>query len=110
MAQAQRYDATPRKVSKSSLLETSFQDDLFRFLPTARALALSATPYPSAYDRLSTRGHVFFSGAQRNGVFSSDDVFSCAATSGDVRVCARASSQAQNHGSNTKARRAKDIN
>ena len=42
-------------------------------------------------------------------VFSSDEVFSCVATSGDVKVSARACSQAQNHDSNTKARRAKDI-
>ena len=40
-------------------------------------------------------------------VFSSDDVFSCAATSGDVRVSARACSQAQRHDINTKAQSAK---
>ena len=33
--------------------------------------------------------------------FSSDDVFSCAATSGDGRACAGACSQAQSHDVNT---------
>ena len=41
--------------------------------------------------------------------FSSDDVFSCAATCGDGGACARARSQAQSHSISTKARRAKDI-
>ena len=52
---------------------------------------------------------LFFSEAKRNGVFSSDDVFCCAATSDDVRFCARACSQAQSHDISTKAHRAKDI-
>ena len=52
---------------------------------------------------------LFFSGAKRNGVFASDDVFSCGATSDEGRVSARACSQAQNHDSSTKVHRAKDI-
>ena len=40
-------------------------------------------------------------------VFSSDDVFSCVATSDEVRACARACSQAQSHGISTKAQGAK---
>ena len=39
--------------------------------------------------------------------FSSEDVFSCAATSGDGRACARARSQAQSHDITTIAQRAK---
>jgi hypothetical protein len=39
--------------------------------------------------------------------FSSDDVFSCEATSDDVRACAGACSQAQSHAISTKAQRAK---
>ena len=58
--------------------------------------------------KLSVRSW-FFSDAIAERCFSFDDVFSCAATSDDVRVCARACSQAQNHEISTKARRAKDI-
>ena len=39
--------------------------------------------------------------------FSSDDVFSCKATSDDGRACAGACSQAQSHAVSTKARSAK---
>ena len=49
----------------------------------------------------------FFSGAQRNGVFASEDVLRCEAMCGDVVACAGACSQAQSHDSGTKARRAK---
>ena len=41
--------------------------------------------------------------------FASDDVFSCNATSDDVRAWAGACSQAQSHDISTEARRAKDI-
>ena len=44
---------------------------------------------------------------KRNGVFSSDDVFSCKATSDDVRAGAGACSQAQSHDVSTKAQSAK---
>ena len=37
----------------------------------------------------------YFSGAQRNGVFASDDVLRCVAMCGDVVTCAGACSQAQ---------------
>ena len=40
-------------------------------------------------------------------VFSSDDVFSCAATSGEVRAGGRVCSQTQSHDSTTKAHSAK---
>ena len=46
----------------------------------------------------------FFSGAQRSGVFASDDVLRCVAMCGDVVACAGACSQAQSHDSGTKAR------
>jgi len=49
----------------------------------------------------------FFSGAQRSGVFASEDVLRCEAMCGDVVACAGACSQAQSHDSGTKARRAK---
>ena len=49
----------------------------------------------------------FFSGAQRNGVFSSEDVFRCEAMCDDVVAGAGACSQAQSHDSGTEARRAK---
>ena len=42
-----------------------------------------------------------------SGVFASDDVFSCEATSDDGGACARACSQAQRPDINTEARRAK---
>ena len=51
--------------------------------------------------------HSFFSGAQRNGVFSSKDVLLCKAMCGDVVASAWACSQAQSHDSGTEARRAK---
>ena len=50
---------------------------------------------------------LFFSGAQAERGFSSDDVFSCKATSEDVRAGAGACSQAQSHDVSTKARSAK---
>ena len=49
----------------------------------------------------------FFSGAQRNGVFASEDVLRCGAMCGDVVAGAGACSQAQSHDSGTEARRAK---
>ena len=55
------------------------------------------------------RAALFFSGAQRNGVFAADDVCSCEATSGEGRAGARACSQAQSHDITTKAQSAKDI-
>ena len=55
--------------------------------------------------RLVVRG--FFSGAQRNGVFASENVLRCGAMCGDVVAGAGACSQAQSHHSNTEARRAK---
>ena len=48
----------------------------------------------------------FFSGAQRNGVFASEDVLHCEAIWGDVVAGAGACSQAQSHDSGTEARRA----
>ena len=51
----------------------------------------------------------FFSDAIAERCFSSDDVFSCAATSGEVRACVGACSQTHSHDISTKARRAKDI-
>ena len=51
---------------------------------------------------------LFFSVAKRNGVFSSDDVFSCAATSDDGGAGVKAGFQTQSHDISTKARRAKD--
>ena len=48
-----------------------------------------------------------FSEAQRNGVFSSENVLHCGAMCGDVVAGAGACSQAQSHGSSTEARRAK---
>ena len=48
----------------------------------------------------------FFSGAQRNGVFASEDVLRCAAMCGDVVAGVGACSQAQSHDSGTVARRA----
>ena len=44
----------------------------------------------------------FFSGAERNGVFASDDVLSGEATSDDGRAGARTRSLAPRHGSSTK--------
>ena len=52
---------------------------------------------------------LFFSVAKRNGVFSSDDVYSCEATYDEVRACVGACSQTHSHVITTKARRAKDI-
>ena len=49
----------------------------------------------------------FFSVAQRNGVFASDDVLRCGAMCGGVVVGAGACSQAPSHDSGTEARRAK---
>ena len=51
----------------------------------------------------------FFSGAQRNGVFASEDVLRCGATWGDVVAGVGACSQAQSHDSGTEARRAKTL-
>ena len=51
--------------------------------------------------------HSFFSGAQRNGVFASEDVLRCEAMWGDVKAGVRACSQVQSHDSSTEARRAK---
>ena len=51
----------------------------------------------------------FFSEAQRNGVFASDDVLRCGAMCGDVMVCAGACSQAQSHEIDTETRRAKTL-
>lgn len=44
----------------------------------------------------------FFSGAQRNGVFASDDVLRCEAMCGDVVAGAGACSQAPSHDIDTK--------
>ena len=49
----------------------------------------------------------FFSGAQRNGVFASEDVLHCGAIWGDVVAGAGACSQAQSQDSSPEARRAK---
>ena len=62
---------------------------------------------PTFFGYKSIPENKFFSGAQRNGVFALDDVFSCAATSGEVKVGAGACSQAQSHDFTMKARRAK---
>ena len=51
----------------------------------------------------------FFSGAQRNGVFASEDVLRCGAMWGDGVAGAGACSQAQSHDSGTEARRAKTL-
>ena len=51
---------------------------------------------------------LFFSVAKRNGVFSSDVVFCCAATSDDGGAGVKAGFQTQSHDISTKARRAKD--
>ena len=49
----------------------------------------------------------FFSGAQRSGVFASEDVLRCGAMCDDVVACAGACTQPQSHDSSTEARRAK---
>jgi len=49
----------------------------------------------------------FFSEAKRNGVFASDDVSGCKATSDDGWLGARTCSYAQSHDISTEARRAK---
>jgi len=49
----------------------------------------------------------FFSGAQRSGVFASEDVLRCVAMCDDVVACAGACSQAQSNEIGTEARRAK---
>ena len=54
-----------------------------------------------------TQCAAFFSGAQRNGVFASDDVLRCEAMCGDVVAGARTCSNAQSHDSGTEAQRAK---
>ena len=53
------------------------------------------------------RSHVALFFSAKRGVFASDDVFSCEATSGEVRAGARACSQAHTHDINTKAQSAK---
>ena len=65
----------------------------------------ACSEYP---EREQTRPKVnFFSGAQRNGVFASEDVLHCGAMCDDVVAGAGACSQAQSHDSDTEARRAK---
>ena len=49
----------------------------------------------------------FFSGAQRNGVFASDDVFSCETTSDEGMDCAGACSLAKSHDISREAHSAK---
>jgi hypothetical protein len=65
----------------------------------------SVMPNGSRLERSSVRS--FFSGAQRSGVFASEDVLRCGAMCGDVVAGAGACSQAQSHDSGTEARRAK---
>ena len=71
--------------------------------------ALRAEKHSSqlVYSEIYSRGHGFFSEAQRNGVFSSDVVFCCAATSDDGGAGVKAGFQTQSHDISTKARRAK---
>ena len=60
-------------------------------------------PSVSRLDRRST----FFSGAQRNGVFVSEDVLRCGAMCDGGMAGAGACSQAQSYDSGTEARRTK---
>jgi len=61
--------------------------------------------FPDSLDQEISRS--FFSGAQRNGVFASDDVLRCEAMCDDIVACAGACSQTQSYDISTKARRAK---
>ena len=53
------------------------------------------------YSEIYSRGHGFFSVVKRNGVFSSDDVYSCEATSDDGGTGVKACFQKQSPDSST---------
>ena len=83
------------RAEKPYIARLRFSERIVEFAPTI--------PSVSRLDQRST----FFSGAQRNGVFASEDVLRCGAMCGDVVAGAGACSQAQSHDSGTEARRAK---
>ena len=81
----------------------------YGFVPSPAIMVAKTSPF-GLKNRFSHQSHSFFSGAQRNGVFSSEDVLRCGAMWDDVGAGAGACSQAQSHDSGPEARRAKTSN